>query len=292
MFIKDVCLLCKLTKKAVEYYEEQGLITPAVMDNGYRNYSKEDVSRLKEVSVLRKLNISVPDIKAFFESTNKTAALVKLKYKTELETEKNKAKIKCLEQLIEDYNINKADAYISENVDKYFTIKEKLLQAFPGCYSIYLCIHFGTFLNESIDTIEKQAAYNKIIDYLDSIDKIKFTDELENYLNEYVILDEADMDKMNRALVEAVDNMDEYLEEHKANIKQWISIKESEEFINSPAFRLQQLLLEFQKDSGYYDIFIYNMKVLSTSYREYSKKLEEANKKFLEKYPVLKDRRG
>ena len=49
MLIKDVCKECKLTKKAVEYYEQEGLISPRVEDNGYRNYSDEDISLLKEI---------------------------------------------------------------------------------------------------------------------------------------------------------------------------------------------------------------------------------------------------
>jgi len=59
MLIKDVCKKCKLAKKAVEYYEQQGLISPAVEDNGYRNYSDEDISVLKEIGTLRKLGISL-----------------------------------------------------------------------------------------------------------------------------------------------------------------------------------------------------------------------------------------
>ena len=35
MLIKDVCLKAKVTKKAVEYYIEQGLISPRILENGY-----------------------------------------------------------------------------------------------------------------------------------------------------------------------------------------------------------------------------------------------------------------
>ena len=88
MLIKDVCKKCKLAKKAVEYYEQQGLISPAVEDNGYRNYSDEDISVLKEIGTLRKLGISIADIKNILASTNKAAALAKCKYKMDLEVEK------------------------------------------------------------------------------------------------------------------------------------------------------------------------------------------------------------
>jgi len=81
MLIKDVCRECKLTKKAVEYYEKQGLISPRIEDNGYRNYSDEDISTLKEIGVLRKLGISIAEIRDILASSDKSAALAKCKYK-------------------------------------------------------------------------------------------------------------------------------------------------------------------------------------------------------------------
>jgi hypothetical protein len=45
--------------------------------------------------------------------------------------------------------------------------------------------------------------------------------------------------------------------------------------------------LKFQQESGYYDIFIENLKILSDSYREYFEKLQAANKVFVNKYPQL-----
>ncbi len=40
MLIKEVCTITKLTKKAVKYYEEQGLVCPKVSEKGYRDSSK------------------------------------------------------------------------------------------------------------------------------------------------------------------------------------------------------------------------------------------------------------
>lgn len=165
MLIKDVCNECNLTKKAIEYYEQQGLIAPKTDGNGYRNYSKEDISLLKEIGVLRKLGISIADIKNIIKSSNKQAALAKVKFRMDLETEKSNARKKCLERLIEDYNIERAAEYIEKDIEKNYTIMEKLLQAFPGAYGIYLCIHFGQFLDGKIDTEEKEAAYKKLLSF-------------------------------------------------------------------------------------------------------------------------------
>ncbi|MCM0650338.1 MerR family transcriptional regulator [Clostridium swellfunianum] len=290
MLIKDICEQCKVTKKAVEYYEQQGLISPRIMENAYRSYSEEDVNKLKEISVLRKLNISVTDIKKIIESTNKEAAIDKYKYKMELELERSRVRMQCLEQLGKGYDIRKAEEYIDKKIHKQFTIKEKLLYAFPGSYGMYLCVHFGRFLDETADTEEKQEAYNKIVAYLDSIKKIEFPGELEKYLvDNLVITKQADMEKINSSLVDVVNNMDSYLEENKEVIDKYLSFRNSEEFKNSAAYKLQQLLLQFQKSNGYYETFIANLKILSDSYREYCKRLESANKIFMEKYPKAKD---
>ena len=47
MLINEVAKLCNLTKKAVEYYTEQKLICPSILENGYRDFSKKDVEILK-----------------------------------------------------------------------------------------------------------------------------------------------------------------------------------------------------------------------------------------------------
>ena len=39
MLIKEVYEKCKLTKKAIEYYESKNLIHPKILENGYRDYS-------------------------------------------------------------------------------------------------------------------------------------------------------------------------------------------------------------------------------------------------------------
>ena len=35
MLLNEVCKECNLTKKAVEYYTEQGLIQPRITENGF-----------------------------------------------------------------------------------------------------------------------------------------------------------------------------------------------------------------------------------------------------------------
>lgn len=43
MRIQEVCKHLNVTRKAVEYYIEQALLRPSVLENGYRDFSQEDV---------------------------------------------------------------------------------------------------------------------------------------------------------------------------------------------------------------------------------------------------------
>ena len=68
MYISDACKAASTTKKAIEYYCEKGLIKPAATENGYRLFSEEDVARLKKISALRSMGVSVGDIKELLET--------------------------------------------------------------------------------------------------------------------------------------------------------------------------------------------------------------------------------
>lgn len=66
MNIKEAARQTGLTKKAIKYYEQEGLITVSKNpDNGYREYSAQNVNTLKMIAALRMLALSVSDIKAF-----------------------------------------------------------------------------------------------------------------------------------------------------------------------------------------------------------------------------------
>lgn len=49
-----------LTMKAIEYYE---VIDPVRLENGYRDYSEEDVETLEKVALFTKLGLNLKDIR-------------------------------------------------------------------------------------------------------------------------------------------------------------------------------------------------------------------------------------
>ncbi|NGM80944.1 MerR family transcriptional regulator [Paenibacillus sp. 7124] len=283
MFINEVCKKSSLTKKAIEYYEKQELVHPQIGENGYRNYSDKDLSTLMEISVLRSLGLSISEIKIVFGSSNKSLALSKYKYLMDLKRQRVLEQQKCLELLIENYNIDKVMEYIESNFSCSFTIKEKLVQSFPGVYGIYLSIHFGQFLSEKIDSDEKEEAFTKIVHFLDNI---HITNQLEQYLESSIpLMEHEEIEKMNTTVLNAIGDIDNYILTNKHSIEKYIEFRNSEEYKSTAAYKMQQLLLEFQQSNGYYEIFITNLKILSSTYRDYLSMLQEANELFIKKYP-------
>ena len=63
MTIKQLEQELEIPRATIRFYEKERLIAPKRSDNSYREYSEEDVAVLKKVIILRKIGLSVADIK-------------------------------------------------------------------------------------------------------------------------------------------------------------------------------------------------------------------------------------
>ena len=61
MNVGDAALKSGLPAKTIRYYEDIGLISPARADNGYRDYSGDDIHRLAFLRRARSLGFSIDD---------------------------------------------------------------------------------------------------------------------------------------------------------------------------------------------------------------------------------------
>lgn len=58
-----------ITKKNIRFYEEQGLLHPSRnLENGYRDYSEQDVAVLYQIKLLRKLSVPIEEIRSLLEN--------------------------------------------------------------------------------------------------------------------------------------------------------------------------------------------------------------------------------
>lgn len=288
MLIKEVCSLTKLTKKAIEYYEEHKLIEAKILNNGYRDFNEKDIETLKKISMLRKLGIGVEDIKVVLQENN-FDSLNKIILKRELGIQREKEKQKLLNKLTSGSDW----AEIKEGImviEKNETILEKLMDSFPGYYGRFICLHFSRFLNEPILTKEQEDAYDDIVNFLDNVPALQFPEELQEFLIENTKhINTINIREMNESTKKSIENPDKFLKENKEMLEEYLRYKQSEEYKQSPVYKIQELMKEFNSTSGYYDVFIPSMKRLSRGYAEYYKQLEIANEKLLKQYPEIEN---
>lgn len=65
MRINDAEKITGLTQKAIRLYESKGLVNIVRDQNGYRDYSDENIEDLKKIKLLRSVGISIADIKLY-----------------------------------------------------------------------------------------------------------------------------------------------------------------------------------------------------------------------------------
>ena len=63
MKINELEDLLGVAGSTIKYYEDQGFVTPARTENGYRDYSDEEVHLLQRIIVLRKLGVGIPEVR-------------------------------------------------------------------------------------------------------------------------------------------------------------------------------------------------------------------------------------
>ncbi len=68
MKINEIEAAVGISKKNIRFYEEEGLLHPQRnSENGYRDYCEEDIARLRQIKLLRKLDVPLAEIKAMLE---------------------------------------------------------------------------------------------------------------------------------------------------------------------------------------------------------------------------------
>lgn len=297
MRINDVTKITRLTKKAITYYEQQGLISPTKDDNGYRDYNNEEVVRLKEIALYRKLDISIAQIIEILHSKSKTELLKNIIVEKDQAIIKTKLQQKYITQLLDD-KINEVSIDVLSNLinsderAKGECIKNELLRAFPGGFGIILAAHFSPYLVEPINSDEKYDAWIKIVEFLDNLEEISIPEKLVDY---YSMINNEELEEAVNSGRDAINDLlyadEERLEKYKTDIDAYINTTQEnymKEFMEEFNI-LKKEMNKFFTSSGYYEVFIPNMKVLSSNYREYYDKLMAINEKLSKELGIRYD---
>ncbi len=251
--------------------------------NGYRVFSNSDLIKLKEITLYRKLNLSIHEIHQVMSSNNKNVELSKIRQMKYSQAKAALCRAKYIDLLIDgkDYRIIAKEL---EALEMYSTIKEKLLLAFPGYIGHYLSISFGKYLSEPIITDEQKVLCNQIIDFFEEMEPIEIPEELEKYINENErLFDEETLESISRKVEDAYENFELYWDTNKESILEYVDYKKTPEFQESIIPMFLEAFQNICNSSGYYDVFIPNMRKLSPSYDSYYKSMLCLNKKLSKK---------
>ncbi len=143
MNVQDVEKELNITRANIRFYEREGLLSPVRKENGYRDYTNEDIARLKKIIIFRKLRFSVADIREILDGTLSLQDAVK-------------TNIGNLEKNIDDLSdeIDLCNEIIDKNIDlqdfseDYFwnliSKKENERKSLKKVLSSYLNKHYKT----------------------------------------------------------------------------------------------------------------------------------------------------
>ena len=286
MLINEAARKCGITKKAVQYYVEQGLVDPKVLENGYRDFSEEDTKALKRVVLYRKLGLSIREIRRVLEDRGEISGIF---YQRELELEQEKVKQEWLKRLAAGEAIEDLEPEI-DPLSSNTIIIQKLGELFPGYYGKIIRLHFSRYLTGKVETEEQKKAFHQIIEFFDRVPEIRLPDDLREYLDACMEegSGEEETERLRRVLQEqeyALQNLDEFVRNHKKVLDDYQKYRQTEEYQNSPACRLMETMKQICAANGYDDTFIPAMRKLSPLYNEHYEQLLKANEQFTKSYP-------
>lgn len=112
MKIKQVEELVGITRKNIRFYEGQGLLEVKRAENGYREYGLDDVKRLQEIRLLRKLSISIDEMRRMFGGEKSLRSCLEYQVEEMERQKKNLLQIQafCEELLDAEVSLEKLDA--------------------------------------------------------------------------------------------------------------------------------------------------------------------------------------
>lgn len=279
MRINEVVEHVDLSKRAVKYYEEKGLIKITKDENGYRNYTEKDIEVLEQISVYRKIGIDLNSIKNILTNPEiEKMVLEDLYAKKKCDIENQKQQLLVLEEMINSKNIKYRT--INEELD-YTSIADSIKEMIPGVFGRMFMYHFLPYLNVPFESEDQREAYNNIIEFWDNVKiKIPLSMRISNFLNK-LLINNNNIEEVTKRIDQNISMILNPSEQEYEKTKKMIysSYKIQNKFLykyNIASIAKRKMMKELQR-CGYNDIFIPNMKILSPKYNEYHNALMNLN---------------
>lgn len=274
MKIQEAADRLKMTKRAIKYYEEKGLLKPKRSVNGYREYDEEDIECLAQIVFLRRLGLSLDEIKMFLDGNDRVLEDVLARQEQAMQEES-----RCMEALcrfMQTKNRKEGEQLLSAS-----SMLEAIETLLPGEWGKYLSSHFAPFLKEPLHTEEQKQAMERILRYCDD-HPLKlpwfyrfFISPVQESRTAEEMIAQWEMDE-------------ETYQKRKVDWEKAIRFKMGIWRFH-PVYIMQRRMQRQMQDSGYNAIVIENMKIVSPSYARYKKNLDAVNERFMREMGVYYD---
>ena len=127
MRINEVVKLTGVSARTLQYYDEIGLLIPQKLDNGYRDYTEENLEKLQKILFYRFLKFKLNDIKELLEDDFDNLKILEQQRELILrEKEKFEVILHNIEKTISDYKgeqtmtiEEKFNGFKKEDLNKY-----------------------------------------------------------------------------------------------------------------------------------------------------------------------------
>jgi len=206
--IGDLASICNVSHKTLRHYDSIGILKPTVVnkENGYRYYSKWQISRITTIKELQSLGISLAEINLSLESCDNNLLIDSLKelleireldIKTQIITlHKDLEKIKSFKSQHEEIKKILLPNGKPELIVKKIPNRKMICKMYTGRYNAEV---FRLYYKELLETFRKKgsfipsnptfpmAIYSQMSD-LNNVDiKIGFETSSETCSNEFII---------------------------------------------------------------------------------------------------------
>lgn len=280
MQIKEVMERTGLSRKALEYYQEKGLVAPRTLENGYRDYSEEQADALRQVALLRALDVPLEQIRAVLEGRESLPGLARAR---EAQQEREARRARLLRDYAEGGSVEalraKAEALLREE-----SLARRFERLLPGYFGWMLMANFAPYLQEPALSAEQEQAFADAAAFLDSLPPFHLPEELMHAVEEAAEGIDADMmKKAQNAKEAALRDAEGWLEENSGLIKEYQALKQSEEYQALPVVQAGERLKDYLSETGFYQRFIPLLRRLSPAYDAYYQALIRADAVFRER---------
>lgn len=195
MKINEVMKETGLTKKSIYYYENEGLISPKKDPwNNYRIYNDDDVRKLIQINILRRLDVPIKSISDIInheipvkEILKEQLILTNLKINNLYHNKMimNELIVKDVHDkdfspdTLKEYNLK-----LNEITTGSGDLTREIVRIFPGILGKLMAIFYSNFLDVPLDTDDKICAWKELIKKLDDMSEVEYPEDVKQIVDE------------------------------------------------------------------------------------------------------------